>query len=225
MHHVRNLWNQFGSGSIFDKYPDFNQNDRPIAFSFILGSTMRTVALRPVVVYGELDVHFVPVAIQAGVKNRGIMIDLCGSGYCTVQYAGNVAWAFVCAHKAMTSDNELSGEAFILKDDTPHNSMIRFCKPYFDIFDVTIYRPFIPFWMLYILLQFIEVILMMISPLKKIQFPFTLSMLIFTNLKTSVDISKAEHMLKYKPLYSPEESCKRSTVYYKSLDFENKKNK
>ena len=186
---------------------------------------MRTVALRPVVVYGELDVHFVPVAIQAGVNNKGIMIDFCGSGYCTAQYAGNVAWAFVCAHKAMTSNNELGGEAFILKDDTPHNSMIRFCKPYFDIFDVTIYRSFIPFWMLYFLLQFIEVILMMISPLKKIQFPLTLSMLIFTNLKTSVDISKAEHMLKYKPLHSPEESCKRSTVYYKSLDFENKKNK
>lgn len=189
------------------------------------GSTMRTVALRPMVVYGELDVHFVPVAIEAGVKNRGIMIDFCGSGSCTGQYAGNVAWAFVCAHKAMTSDNELGGEAFIVKDDTPYNSMIRFCKPYFDIFDVTIYRSFIPFWILYFILQFIEVILIMISPLKKIQFPFTLSTLIFTNLKTSFDGSKAENMLKYKPLYSPEESCKRSTVYYKSLDFERKKNK
>jgi hypothetical protein len=51
------------------------------SLNYVLGSTMRTVALRPVVVYGELDVHFVPVAIEAGVKNRGIMIDFCGSGY------------------------------------------------------------------------------------------------------------------------------------------------
>lgn len=151
------------------------------------------------------------------------MIDFCGNGLCCIQYAGNVAWAFVCAYKAMKLNKALGGEAFLIKDDTPYVSMVDFCKPYFEIFDIVVYRSFLPYWILYFFIQLVQIILYLISPLKKVQFPLTLSTLIYTNLKLSFDGSKAKDMLKYNPLYTPEESFRRSVEFYRSFISQNKK--
>ena len=186
---------------------------------------MRSISLRPMVIYGDLDQHFVSQAVRAGLENRKTMLDFCGLGKCCVVYAGNVAWAFNCAHKAMTSDRLIGGDAFLVKDDTPYKSMVQFCKPYFDAFDIKVYKSFIPYWAIYLLIWLIQLFLYLISPLKKLQFPLTLSTLIYTNLIVTFEGSKAEKILKYKPLYDADESFKRSLEYYKSTILSNKKNK
>ncbi|XP_076111325.1 3 beta-hydroxysteroid dehydrogenase/Delta 5--_4-isomerase type 1-like [Mytilus galloprovincialis] len=187
------------------------------------GIAFRTISLRPMVIYGELDQHFIPQAIEAGLQNKKIMIDFCGNGACCLVYVGNIAWAFVCAYKAMRSDKTLGGEAFLIKDNSPNKSMMQFCKPYFDSFNISLYRSFVPYWILYVLISFIHILLFLMSPLKKVQFPVTTATLIYTNLALSFDDSKARKMLQYRPLYTPVESYKCSLKYYNSLSFDNKK--
>ena len=62
------------------------------------GSVLHTLVLRPTIMYGELDPWYVVSGLRAARRRGGILLPV-GDGRARLQvsYAGNVAWAHLCA--------------------------------------------------------------------------------------------------------------------------------
>ena len=60
---------------------------------------LHTLVLRPTVMYGELDPWYVVAGLRSARRHGGILLPV-GNGRALMQvsYAGNVAWAHLCAH-------------------------------------------------------------------------------------------------------------------------------
>jgi len=62
------------------------------------GSVLHTLVLRPTVMYGELDPWYVVSGLRAAQRHGGILLPVGdGTARMQVSYAGNVAWAHLCA--------------------------------------------------------------------------------------------------------------------------------
>jgi len=84
----------------------FDYSTSPLAWSDVYtvrgtagdGSVLRTLVLRPTVIYGELDPWYVVSGLRAAHHHGGILLPV-GNGEARMQvsYAGNVAWAHLFA--------------------------------------------------------------------------------------------------------------------------------
>ncbi|XP_045172383.2 3 beta-hydroxysteroid dehydrogenase/Delta 5--_4-isomerase-like [Mercenaria mercenaria] len=67
--------------------------------------TFRTVSLRPLVMWGELDTIFVQLSQRMAMWTFGYLPTInCGDVVQHNAYVGNTAWGFVCAEKKLHSD-------------------------------------------------------------------------------------------------------------------------
>ncbi|XP_060599798.1 3 beta-hydroxysteroid dehydrogenase/Delta 5--_4-isomerase type 1-like [Ruditapes philippinarum] len=69
------------------------------------GPTFRTVCLRPLVMWGELDSTFVQLSLKSAAQTFGYLPRIqCGKIAHHNAYVGNVAWGFVCAEIKLYND-------------------------------------------------------------------------------------------------------------------------
>ncbi|KAJ8312847.1 hypothetical protein KUTeg_010220, partial [Tegillarca granosa] len=182
------------------------------------GNTLRTLSLRPVAMYGELDPHCVTSIITSTSKFGGILLPLATkTSYFQVAYVGNVSWGFVCAYNALCDDNRLGGEAFFVTDDTPLHDLFHFSKPYVEAagFKLLSFTP--PYLLLYIVFMILEFLAWILSPLCRFELPCSFSSVISFNMRVNFSYSKANKFLSYSPLYNPEASQNRSLSFYKNI--------
>lgn len=60
---------------------------------------LHTLVVRPTIMYGELDPWYVVSGLRAAHRRGGILLPVGdGTARMQVSYAGNVAWAHLCAH-------------------------------------------------------------------------------------------------------------------------------
>ena len=88
-------------------------------------------------------------------------------------YAGNVAWVFICADRAMTSDSEnlIGGNAFFASDDTPLTDIYEFVKPFATCnFKISSFK--LPMWSVFIPVYILHGTLWSMSPFFKPKFSF-----------------------------------------------------
>ena len=70
--------------------------------------------------YGEEDPFYVTSGLEKAKSNKGVLMVVGGRKALFQQsYAGNVAWAFLCALSSMSKDEDLGGKALFITDDTP----------------------------------------------------------------------------------------------------------
>ncbi|XP_047109621.1 3 beta-hydroxysteroid dehydrogenase/Delta 5--_4-isomerase type 1 [Schistocerca piceifrons] len=96
------------------------------------GGVLRTVAVRPTLLYGELDPHLLPPLLRVARACDGRLPLLAGAGgRQQVTYVGNAAWALVCAARALASPQpavlSAAGLPLFATDDTPPVDLLRFC--------------------------------------------------------------------------------------------------
>ncbi|MFQ3198476.1 MAG: nucleoside-diphosphate-sugar epimerase [Paraglaciecola sp.] len=79
---------------------------------------LSTVALRPHLVWGPNDPHFIPRLKQ---KSQQGSLRLIGAGDCLVDhiYVENAAWAHLCAARALISGEPVGGRAYFLSQNAP----------------------------------------------------------------------------------------------------------
>lgn len=177
---------------------------------------MRTIAVRPVLMYGELDVHYVPEYLKSAREVGGTMVNCCGSDvYMQEAYVGNVAWMFLCAIHALKENPDLGGEAFFACDDTPLASLAKKCEPYLHCHGMKLTSFVMPFWVMYVLVTIWTMIIIVIVPLHGIKTKFTRTSIIALNMKVNFTYDKARKLLSYKPRYTDKVSFQRSLEYYK----------
>lgn len=167
--------------------------------------------------YGEGD-KLIPKILQFAQNNNGKFIRM-GSGQNLEAYAyvGNVAWGFVCCLKTMRDDPNFGNERMFIMDDTPPQSIQSLSQPYLKSRGFILTSFYIPVWLLLVVCFVVESFCLLISPLKRISFDFSLSGILFTRMKFYVRYEKASTLINYSPLYSMEQAVEKSMIYYNNL--------
>ena len=82
------------------------------------GKGLNTLALRPHLIWGPQDPHFIPRFKQ---KSQSGSLRLIGAGDCLVDhiYVENAAWAHLCAARALISNAAVGGRAYFLSQNKP----------------------------------------------------------------------------------------------------------
>lgn len=187
-------------------------------FFSVFSGKLRTLALRPNVMYGELDPYYVTNGLRSAKTNEGILTRV-GDGSALFQqaYVGNVAWAHVLAASALKKDAETGGKVYFITDDTPLLNTFDFMKIFLLLkgFDLSSYA--IPYPLMYVVLYCLESVLYAISPVKKINLPTALCSVIYINKTYYFNRKRAENMLGYKPIYDFDQSIELSAKYYQDV--------
>lgn len=180
------------------------------------GQTFRTLSIRPTTIYGEEDNYSVTEPLRFANKfGRWSRVD-CKDTVHQMTYAGNIAWTFICADKALKQDkrNAVDGKAFFTTDDTPLTDMFEFqatfvkaCGYATDTFRIP---AFIALYSMYLLYA----ILWLISLVVKVNLYSGIPGARFLRKTCTFKSDLAKKMLGYAPLYSYEESRKRSLEFY-----------
>eukprot|EP00105_Crassostrea_gigas_P020084 XP_011438773.1 PREDICTED: 3 beta-hydroxysteroid dehydrogenase/Delta 5--_4-isomerase type 2 [Crassostrea gigas] len=181
------------------------------------GDRLRTVVLRPGVLYGELDAIFVTEVIRNAKKQGGVLYHF-GSPQAVSQYAyvGNVAWGFVCALRKLSQDTSIGGEAYFIGDETPLMQLFKFSELFIKLYGGRLSSRPIPYTLILVIVLLLEWIVWLISPIKQINLPISSSTVRYANKKWSFSYNKAKTELNYSPLFDWEESYSRSCEYYKT---------
>ena len=90
---------------------------------------LTTIALRFTTVYGEGDSRMIRVIESSALFGRFMMRISNVHNVLQFTYVGNVAWAHLCAMRALLRGGDTSGgKAFFITDDTPLSS-VEFFEP------------------------------------------------------------------------------------------------
>ncbi|KAJ8312422.1 hypothetical protein KUTeg_009795, partial [Tegillarca granosa] len=183
-----------------------------------LGRKLETLALRVNVLYGEGDPYYVTTGLKRAYKANGTLYRV-GNGQAKFQqaYAGNAAWAFICADKALRNNLTPGGTVYYIPDDTPIQNTFDFFQPFLESRQLRLSKWRIPFCLAYGGLYLFEVFLHLISPLKKIYFHEASCSVWYICTDLYFKSEKARKILGYKPLTSPNEAISRSLKYYQKI--------
>ena len=187
---------------------------------FYTGSRLHAASLRCSVLYGEEDPYYVTSGLESAYNNDKVLVQIGGGGKLFQQcYAGNAAWAFVCADKTLQEDPSLGGQAYFIPDDTPVQNTFKFMEHFLITREYRLSSYFIPSCLVYYPLCALEFLLLLIAPLWKKNLTLTSGNVKYINMNLYFNGDKARRELNYYPLYTPEEAIQRSNNYYKYLTF------
>lgn len=191
-------------------------------FSSVLSGTdkLRALVLRPSALYGEEDPYIVPEVLKATKDNKGVLVRIDNIfTRCQFTYAGNAAWACLKAKERIQEDESIGGEEFFVTDDTPIVDPYDFLKPYIESHGFRLSKYTLPYWLVIMALSLLALLVRVIRPFYAINLSkrFNPSNVKFICKTYFFNRNKAILRLNYEPFYTPEESDKRSLMYYKSL--------
>ncbi|XP_068218054.1 uncharacterized protein [Palaemon carinicauda] len=189
------------------------------------GTKLKTVALRPPVLYGEGDSSFVPL-IHKLAKAAGCKMPSIGNpaAFTQAAYAGNVATACICAIKHLLTDEGRSnlhtcnGLPVYVTDDTPPNNLVDLASPFLGHTNI---EPSAKdhYWTVTLslywndLMNSIKAKIGLSGEGEEHALP-TWALHQFAGTITVVSRMRAELCLGYAPPYSWEQALKRSNLYY-----------
>ena len=204
------------------------------------GGTLRAIALRPPVIYGEGDVHHIPKVLRVTKYCLGYLPNY-GSkdtkyqkvkricSHTTTQrvkklsatflqiYVGNIAWAHIQALRALQNKPEIGSRFFYITDDSPLDHMIQFVQPFTRARGYRQMPVVCPFLIVFFVAYILELIAHLLAPLFKFDFGVSISGLKYSEGQYYVNSRAATKMWGYQPLFTHEQAMQRSLNYYKNF--------
>lgn len=189
------------------------------------GVNLRSVILRSSTMFGEGDPYYVTNILRAARQTGGTFYRI-GNGLAKFQqaYAGNMAWAHVCAVKTLlrsSTATAMDGRAFFITDDTPVMNIFDFCETFMKIRNFRFSRLRLPYRLMYavvFLLTWLFWLLRSILGKNSANSNISLSVVISTNLSVYFKRTLAERNLDYRPKYTYRESLEKCLPYYRDLE-------
>jgi nucleoside-diphosphate-sugar epimerase len=210
----RHLLPQYGRSKYQAELVIERANGRPLGDGF---GRLRTLTLRPTILYGELDRWFVPRAMKVATSLRGTLPRI-SNVYIRLQpcYVGNAAWAVCCAKKRIERDASVGGETFFVTDDTPIRDPFDFWQPYLAQRQLKVSSWAVPLWIVLALLSLIQLVVTAIRPLIRIRLGPEWSGDWWNMICTTHFFNRTKITLRmeYDPLYSVDEAMQKSREYY-----------
>ena len=220
---------------------------------FVSAGNFKTVAIRPVAMYGEEDPQYVTQPLKVAKKTGFWPVINCRDATHQSAYVGNVAWSFICADKALIEetlerlhgngqdsnhsghatgeDKEhhhasgsnrehvkvIGGNAFNIADNTPMANMFEMKNPFAAACNHSTEVLKIPLSLIVVSCYIIYFILLMLSPIVKLNFPYSVASFKQLQISYTFNCDKAADMIKYTPLFDYRECLKRSVSFYKQF--------
>ncbi|KAJ9583899.1 hypothetical protein L9F63_021756, partial [Diploptera punctata] len=173
-----------------------------------------TVALRPTLLYGELDRHLIPSLIRLSEKFDGTLPRFAGAGgRQQLTYVGNAAWAHILAKNELLTTRPgggIAGLPIFVTDDTPIDDMIRFVEKV-SFPRCRRSRWYVPSLVAYLVAAMIELFSRVtgtslpVPPRGSVS--FLGSLILYNRLRAALHLD-------YSPIYQPEECYNRSKQFY-----------
>lgn len=181
---------------------------------------LRTLALRPTVLYGEQDSYFVISALQAAKKRKDVLQRVHSvDERLQVTYAGNAGWAHIQAKNTLREDETVAGEAYFVTDDTPIIDIYETMRPWVEARGFRLSNYVLPYMLVYAIIFTVCFFLRLISPFYKpkghvtstAELDYLCTTFFFNRVKSTLRLG-------YYPIYDPDESNKNSLVYYANVE-------
>ncbi|MFW3146134.1 MAG: NAD-dependent epimerase/dehydratase family protein [Thermoplasmatota archaeon] len=105
------------------RYDSFYSKSKAEAERIVLGANseeLRTISLRPHLVWGPGDTHIIPGIIQRAKEGKMVRVGS-GKNIADMVYVDNAADAHVLADRALDSNPESRGKAYFITNDEPRN--------------------------------------------------------------------------------------------------------
>lgn len=201
----------------------------PPTFLRPFADRLRTLSLRPTVLYGEGDERFFPTLLKVGHKFGGIIPKICGvGGKQQLTYVGNAAWAHICAKNALNDNaKKIGGLPIFITDETAVVDTVRFCQrmssaspsgPAISRRAQICLKPSwwsVPGFITYLIAMLLEFVLRIICPLMhfRIDFPprglvsYMTSIFMYSRLRAALHID-------YEPRYTEKQALLDSVAWY-----------
>ncbi|KAJ3035785.1 hypothetical protein HDV00_003410 [Rhizophlyctis rosea] len=178
-----------------------------------------TVSLRPAGIFGPADRQNCHGMLQAA--KRGQYKFYLGNNETLFDYTyvENVAYAHLLAADKLAPENGSAGEAFNITNTEPifFWDYSRYFFAALGIQPDQIQRTSIPKPVAYLIGYMCDAYKVVISPFKKVEPTLSAFRVKITMSNRYLDCGKAERVLGYRPLYSFEESMRRTMVYWKRV--------
>ncbi|OTF76430.1 3 beta-hydroxysteroid dehydrogenase type 7-like protein [Euroglyphus maynei] len=185
-----------------------NNNDR-----------LKTVILRPNIMYGEEDNHFITKILSIAKSNSGQLRRI-DNVFIRLQpvYVGNVAHACMKAKNRLQLDRKISGEEFIITDDTKILDPFDFFEPFLNAKGFQLTKRSYPYWLFIWLFTLYCWLYKKFGNILPLRIPESLTPETLKFICTTYFFNRTKSILRldYDPLYDYDESFKRSLEYYKN---------
>lgn len=189
-------------------------------FAIIGESKLQTVILRPSLLYGEEDQHFVTTVLKIAKQQSGVLRQI-DNVFVRIQptYAANAGWACIRAKDKLKSDPSIAGEAFFVTDDTQILDPFEFFQPYLECRGFSLSKRSYPYWLFMIILYFMVLLIRLTSSVYqfRLQKGLTPQNIRYVCNTYFFNRNKAILRLDYEPLYGHEEAQQQAIQYYKKL--------
>ena len=174
-----------------------------------------TCALRPPVMYGEGDPFNVTKSLEMATFGYIVPVKDARNLFQNA-YAGNVAWAHLCAMRVAMKDSAIvGGQAYFITDDTPPEPYFDFLKPFAERLGYKYSSIGVPSQLLFGAAYALEFMAWLISPVFRMKLILRTSALRGATSTHTYNRDKAEVQLGYRPIYSHEDAIERSVSYYR----------
>ncbi|XP_027199978.1 3 beta-hydroxysteroid dehydrogenase type 7 [Dermatophagoides pteronyssinus] len=178
---------------------------------------LKTVIIRPNLMYGEEDNHFITKILSITKANSGQLRRI-DNVFTRMQpvYVGNVAWSCLKAKKRLQIDPKITGEEFIITDDTKIVDPFEFLEPFINARGYQLTKRSYPYWLFIMLFTLYCWLYRNFANILPIRIPdyLTPQTIQFICNTYFFNRTKAILRLDYDPLYDHDESINRSLQYY-----------
>ena len=120
--------------------------------------------------------------------------------------------------QAIARDVQYSGQTYIITDDTPLHNTYDLLHHFLQLKGMRASNTSLPFEPIYCLLKIFEAFVWIMRPLVAIDVPATPGAYYYACHSFHFNRSKAESLLGYKSLYSPDEAFQLSDNYYRNVE-------
>ena len=135
-----------------------------------------------------------------------------------IVYAGNVAWAHLCALKALNENpRQVGGEAYNVTDDTPPGTYTSLYEPFINGVGYKYTNFSIPYVVVFFTFVFMKVLFIILRPVVKLNIETGFKNMRMCTMHLTFTRKKIERLCGYKPLYNYQESLSNSVAYYKTI--------
>ncbi|XP_029386514.1 hydroxy-delta-5-steroid dehydrogenase, 3 beta- and steroid delta-isomerase 1 [Echeneis naucrates] len=178
------------------------------------GGRLATCVLRPMYIFGE-GCRFLIGHMCDGIRNKDVLFRMSQREACVNPvYVGNVATGHLQAARSLKDPqkrNVIGGKFYFISDDTPHVSYSDFNHVLMSPLGFTIQdKLLLPLNLFYVFCFFLEILCMILRPIKRIVPPLNRQLLTMLNTSFTFSYEKAKKDLGYTPRYSWMEARKRT---------------
>ena len=124
-----------------------------------------------------------------------------------IAHVGNIAWAHLCALKALCENPwQVGGEAYYVTDDTPEGSFTSMYESFVNAVGYKYASYCVPYLLVFLFFTILRIVFLILKPVVYLNIPSAPENIRLCTMYLTFSRKKLERLCGYQPLYSYQES-------------------